>query len=112
MSNNDILLTENQVFRNSVIDTLYCGKSFNTTNSGGIIKNVHRCSDEELALYGPFSTYAQIYIESHINKWQQKGKYEKTTDWQKRVNRTSRKAKVEELYKEAQKNYLEHYGTR
>jgi len=40
------------------------------------------------------------YIESIINEWQKKGKYEKTPTYQKRVTEENRQAKIEELTQE------------
>lgn len=57
-----------------------------------------------------FSDYAKRYVEKSINKWQVKGKYEKTVDWQARVNDQTRKKKVTELTKEAEKRYIEDMG--
>jgi hypothetical protein len=39
----------------------------------------------------------KLYVESKINLWQTKGEFEKTADFQKRVNEDSRKLKVDEL---------------
>lgn len=100
------------VFAGCTIDNLYCGYSPNLATVGGTIKNIHRLSQEELPFCAPFSMYAQEYVESRVNEWQQKGKYEKTVDWRARVNEATRKAKVEDLFKEAKKNYLEPYSAR
>lgn len=54
----------------------------------------------------PFSTFAKQYVESKINTWQQKGRYEKTIDWQKRVNINTRDAKIAALTQEAEQLYL------
>ena len=57
-----------------------------------------------------FSDYAKRFVEKAINKWQVKGKYEKTIDWQARVNDQSRKEKVSTLTKEAEKLYIQDIG--
>ena len=57
-----------------------------------------------------FSDYAKNQVERSINSWQQKGKYEKTIDWQNRVNQESRNKKITELTREAEKNYLIEQG--
>lgn len=54
-----------------------------------------------------FSDFARRYVESRINKWQMKGKYEKTVAWQERVNDQTRKEKITALTKEAEKNYIQ-----
>lgn len=53
-----------------------------------------------------FSDYAKRYVEQQINKWQIKGKYEKTIDWKARVNDSTRVRKIAELTKEAEKKYI------
>lgn len=57
-----------------------------------------------------FSDYAKRYVEKNINKWQVKGKYEKTIDWQTRVNGQTRKEKVTFFTKEAEKQYIQEVG--
>lgn len=57
-----------------------------------------------------FTNYARIYVEDEINKWQVKGKYEKTVDWQARVNDTTREQKISELTKVAEQQYIEEYS--
>ncbi|MBP3483351.1 MAG: WG repeat-containing protein [Alistipes sp.] len=58
----------------------------------------------------PFSDYAKRFVERRIVKWQAKGKYEKTVDWQARVTDETRKAKVTELTHEAEKEYIAEMG--
>ena len=53
-----------------------------------------------------FSYFAQNYIKQEINSWLQKGEFEKTGDWQMRVNETNRKTKETELIKEAEQAYI------
>ena len=57
-----------------------------------------------------FSVFAKKYVETKINTWQQKGEYEKTVDWQQRVNETTRAAKAAELLKDAEKAYIEEHS--
>lgn len=54
----------------------------------------------------PFSVYAKRVIEEKVNLWQQKGKYEKTADWQARVNDANRKIFIDSLYSIAQNDYI------
>lgn len=58
-----------------------------------------------------FSSFARLYVESRIKTWQQKGMYEKTADWQARVNQQTRNRKIEELTKEAEKEYIARNST-
>lgn len=53
-----------------------------------------------------FSDYARASVEKQIEEWQKKGKYEKTVDWQARVNEQTRAQKVSELTKKAEGDYL------
>ena len=53
-----------------------------------------------------FSWFAKSYVESRINAWQKKGEFEKTSDWQARVNETTRNRKIAELTREAEQLYI------
>lgn len=57
-----------------------------------------------------FTTYARLFVESEISKWQVKGKYEKTIDWQVRVNDITREQKISELTKIAEQQYIAEYA--
>lgn len=57
----------------------------------------------------PFADYAKAYIEPRINEWQKKDKYEKTEDWQKRVNEVTRQQKINEYLQMAKNEYLTKY---
>lgn len=56
-----------------------------------------------------FSDYAKPIVEKKINEWQVKDEFEKTADWQKRVNETTRAAKIKELTQQCEKDYLAKY---
>lgn len=58
----------------------------------------------------PFSTYAKDYIESRIKKWQQKDEFENIEEYQARVNVDTRNAKVKQLQKEAEQEYIKQYA--
>lgn len=78
-------------------------------NWGFIDKNSKWYNDK--SDYMPsFSDYAKRFVENSINRWQTKGKFEKTADWQQRVNEETRKAKVSEFTHEAEKNYISDIG--
>ena len=49
----------------------------------------------------PFSAFAKRYLDSQIVIWQEKGEFEKTSDWQVRVNEDSRKQKLVDFMEEA-----------
>ncbi len=57
-----------------------------------------------------FSVYAKPYVEERINAWQKKGEFEKTSDWQARVNESTRNRKIAELTREAEQLYISQYG--
>ena len=56
------------------------------------IQRIQREKESETLSY-----FAQNYVEQEITKWEQKGEFEKTADWQGRVNEESRQAKMNEL---------------
>ncbi|HIW51837.1 MAG TPA: WG repeat-containing protein, partial [Candidatus Alistipes excrementipullorum] len=54
----------------------------------------------------PFSKYAKNYVETRINEWQKKGEFEKTIDWQARVNKHTREQKIAEYVKQAEQQFI------
>lgn len=63
-------------------------------------------SPEEAPLY---SKFAKEYVETHLRKWQAKDPYETVGEFQARVNENTRNAKVEELKKNAEADYIRTY---
>ena len=63
-----------------------------------------------LAQNASFSVYAKPYVEERINAWQKKGEFEKTSDWQARVNESTRNHKIAELTREAEQQFIKKYG--
>ena len=63
-----------------------------------------------LALNPLFSVYAKQYVESRVNAWQKKGEFEKTSDWQTRVNESTRNRMINELAREAEQQFIKKYG--
>ncbi len=53
-----------------------------------------------------FSEFAKTYVESRINAWQKKGEFEKTSDWQARVNEATRNRKINDLTHEAEQQFI------
>lgn len=51
----------------------------------------------------------KVFVETEINSWQKKGEFEKTIDFQKRVNEQTRDAKVKELTNIALNNLKDEY---
>lgn len=71
-----------------------------------LIKAQKEEKEKELA---SFTLYAQKYVEAFINEWQKKGEFEKTSDWQQRVNETTRQQKIDSLIKDISKKFLAEY---
>lgn len=57
-----------------------------------------------------FSDFAKPKVEKEINEWQQKDEFEKIADWKKRVNENTRAAKIKELTKQCEREYIEKYS--
>lgn len=57
-----------------------------------------------------FSDYAKTFVEQEVNAWQVKDEFEKVADWQKRVNETTREAKIKELTQQCEKEYIKKYS--
>ena len=68
-------------------------------------KRIIKCSPEKLKYYYPFSAFAKEYVEKGINEWQKKGEFERTADYQKRVNEETRKQQISLLLAEAEQDY-------
>lgn len=86
-------------------------------NNSDVAKNAYAIIDngaakfnkeygENLRKSGSFTHFAQNYVENVINDWQKKGEFEKSGDYQKRVNLASRQAKVLQLTTEAKEAYI------
>lgn len=93
--------------------TVYTASSVSLSKTGlcsvqdGIKYNkVIRLKQSELMYMYPFSVYAQEYVEKRINEWQKKGEFERTSDWQARVNEQTRKKKISELLADAEQRYI------
>lgn len=58
-----------------------------------------------------FSAFAKNYVEAKVAVWQKKDEFEKTSDYQKRVNETTRNAKIKEYTEEAKKLYIKKHSS-
>lgn len=58
-----------------------------------------------------FTAFAKNYVEAKIRTWQTKDEFEKTADYQKRVNETTRKAKITEYTEEAKSLYIKKHSS-
>lgn len=59
-----------------------------------------------------YSAFAIPYIESRINHWQQKDSYETVTEYQARVTEKNREAKIQEMQRLAQQEYISQYQSK
>ena len=60
----------------------------------------------QLMYYYPFSAFAKVYVEKGINDWQKKGEFERTSDWQQRVNEQTRQQQIQTLITDAEEKYI------
>ena len=74
--------------------------------SGVPSEQIIRVPEDQLIYYYPFSVFAKEYVEMGINEWQKKGEFERTADWQKRVNEQTRQEKINALISEVQDKYI------
>lgn len=56
-----------------------------------------------------YSDFAKKYVESNVERWQAKDPYETVAEYQERVTEATRDAKVKELLKEAEAQYIATY---
>ena len=59
-----------------------------------------------------YSAFAIPFIESRIDKWQQKDSYETLDEYRARVTEKNREAKIEEMQRLAQKEYISKYQSK
>lgn len=59
-----------------------------------------------------FSVFNKTYIDKQLKKWQEKGEFEKTSDWQIRVNEETTKKKIELFNEDAIDAYAEYLHIR
>lgn len=79
-------------------------KAFTTVDNA--IAKFRKNYKEEYKRSKTFTYFAQNYVENVINDWQKRGEFEKTDDYHKRVNVSSRQAKVLQLTTEAKNAYI------
>jgi len=94
-------------FETSWRTTVYTNSTMSIPS--GTSYSVSQVSEEELLLYYQFSDYSYHYVSNKLREWQQKGEFERTSDWQQRVTEQTRNAKIDELIAEAEKKYIAHH---
>lgn len=72
----------------------------------GYIDKTGQWFDSRKEVLQSFSSFARQYVETHVNSWQKKGKYEKTADWKQRVNENTRSVLVDSLLNVARQEYV------
>ncbi|MBE6238474.1 MAG: hypothetical protein E7113_00300 [Bacteroidales bacterium] len=72
----------------------------------GYIDKTGQWYDNRTEVLQTFSSFARQYVENYVNNWQKKGKYEKTADWQSRVNESTRAILVDSLLNVARTEYI------
>ena len=65
----------------------------------------------EVSVGESFSAFAKKYVEKKIQKWQTKDEFEKTSDYHKRVNESTRNAKINEYTEEAKEMYIKKHSS-
>lgn len=75
-------------------------------NKYGYIDKTGKWYNSTAEIFRSFSGYARQYVESKVNQWQKKGKYEKTLHWQQRVTEESRQKLIDSLVIDARTEYI------
>lgn len=78
--------------------------SYNGQN--GYVDKTGEWFDSAEEMMQTFSAFARHFVETDINQWQKKGKYEKMAQWQKRVTDKNRKARIDSLVSVAKDNFI------
>ncbi|MDR1120547.1 MAG: WG repeat-containing protein [Dysgonamonadaceae bacterium] len=78
----------------------------NTTPQIFQAQSTDQSSSPKAVNFITFSVYAKFYVQEKIKEWQKKGEFEKTADWQVRVNEATHKAKATEFLKQAKQEYI------
>lgn len=79
------------------------------THSQEASVRMHAINSVNACKIGYFSDYAKPIVEKAINEWQKKDEFEKIADWKKRVTDATRNAKIKELTKQCEQQYLKDY---
>jgi len=72
------------------------------------VKRLRSINDKNIQI-DYFSDYAKAIVEKEINEWQQKDEFEKVAEWRMRVTDETRKAKINELTKKCEAEYISKY---
>lgn len=80
--------------------------SVNDGTSTGFINKDCEWYDSEAEVMSSFKGFTKLYVETKVNEWQLKGKYEKTDVWKARVTDENRKKQIEKYVAEATDKYI------
>lgn len=80
-----------------------------TTPSTGAVTHREYASATTTGEPPRYSQYAKEYVESRIERWQTKDPYETIDEYKARVTQQTRDAKIKELLKEAEAEYIKTY---
>lgn len=72
---------------------------------GKVYSQIQNKNNKQKPIAVPFSIFQKKYVDEQISNWQKKGEFEKTTDWQTRVNEVTRKEKIEDFNEDAIEAY-------
>jgi len=72
---------------------------------GKVYSKTQNINNEQKQALIPFSIFKNRYVDEQIFIWQKKGGFEKTSDWQTRVNEETKNLKIEELNEDAILSY-------
>lgn len=90
---------------NAVADNSVAHTQSNTTTPGVSAPAASPITDD-IPLY---SVFAKQYVEERLKQWQQKDAYETAEEYKARVNEDARDAKLKELLKQAEAQYISTY---
>lgn len=77
---------------------------FNGNN--GYIDKTGQWFDSAEEMMQTYSAFARHFVETDINQWQKKGKYEKMAQWQARVSDINRQKRIDSLVSVAQEQFI------
>lgn len=76
---------------------------------GSGYNTIVKLTEDELQYKYPFSIFAQGYVKKGVNEWQKKGEFERTPEWQARVNEQTRQIKIQDLLDRAEQDYISNH---
>lgn len=88
-----------ELLNNEILQTLYLNRiklDPNVKYAQIVESNLKEDEVNEL-----FSSFSKKYVDKKIKEWETKSEFEKTSDWEQRVNNTTKEVKIAELKDEA-----------